>query len=349
MCGLLGYIGTSKDDIKTQKLITSLFQKTQIRGIDAAGYYCLSDFDEDKVFYHKQPGPSEHLISDSKYHSLWKNKTNLGLFHCRAASTGVGLPAQNQNNHPFVSNDYSKAVIHNGLIVKHELSMLKKLYEANSDCDSEIILRVLEQEDKKCIENLSFFFSMTKDSHFSVAYSENSLEERRLFLFRNKHRPLYFANLTEELGQIIFFSTIDIFLSCIENLKRQSIKIRPQKITEINPNEIFEFKYKKNQEIDVNFYKAESSCEDLVIEDVFYQINNNTSRKFSTINSPEPPKNLEHDLLKVIDDMQHSQKELARKTLHFLQNKEVDQSAYEETVKSLKEINKKLNYIITTL
>lgn len=347
MCGLLGYIGTSKDNLKTQNLITSLFQKTQIRGTDAAGYYCLSEFQENKVFYHKQPGPSEYVISDPKYHDLWRNKTNLGLFHCRAASTGVGVPAQNQNNHPFVSNDYSKAVIHNGLIVKHELSMLKKIYELTSECDSEIILRVLEQENRKCIENLSFFFSTTKDSHFSVAYSENSLDERRLFLFRNKHRPLYFANLTEELGQIVFFSTIDIFLSCIENLNNQNIKIKPQKITEIHPNEIFEFKYKKNQEIDVSFYKAESSYEDLIIEDIFYQINHHVSKKFTVTKTAT--KNLEHDLLKAVDDMQDSQKELVLKTLNFLQKKEIDQATYEETVKSIREINKKLNYIITTL
>ena len=349
MCGLLGYIGASKDIIKTEKLITCLFEKTQIRGVDASGYYCVSDFDENKIYYHKQPGPSINLIEEKNYKDLWKNKTNLGLFHCRAASTGVGIPQLNQNNHPFVSHDFAKAVIHNGLIVKHELAALKKNYEMTSDCDSEIILRVLEQNNNSCIENLSFLLSMIQDSHFSVAYSENNFDERRLFLFRNKHRPLYFADLIDELGQIIFFSTIEIFLSSIELARLQNIKIQPQRIIEIQPYEIYEFISRKNQDISINLFYGEKGNDDLILEDNFYPIQKDKKTEFDIDTKLLNNNILENDLLKIIDEMQSLQIELSVKVLAFKKNKKPDQESYDNITKYLKEINKKLNYIITTI
>ena len=345
MCGLLGYIGTSKDQIKTEQLVTSLFDKTQTRGIDAAGFYCVSEFEDNKVYYHKQPGPSVNLINDKIFKDLWSNKINLGLFHCRAASSGVGVPADNINNHPFVSEDLSKAVIHNGIISKSELNYLKNFYQMKSTCDSEIILRILEQEDKDYFDNLSFFLTSAQDSHFAVAYSHNKLNERKLVLFRNKHRPLFFVDLIDELGQIFFFSTEEIFFESLEDIRKKNIEIKSNKITEIKSNEIFEFVYKKNGIIEKFIYNSEKEEIHDDITSNYYSIINNVNKKFNLNINLNQENNLEDDLIECIFEMKNQQNKLLSKISDILCNKNVNYTQYEDAILTIEEINKKLNYI----
>lgn len=343
MCGLLGYIGTSKNPKKTEELVTALFDRTQARGIDAAGFYCVSEFEENKIYYHKQPGPSIDLIKKRVFKDLWNKKTNLGLFHCRAASAGVGLPSDNINNHPFVSEDLSKAVIHNGIVIKNELGFLKNFYQTKSTCDSEIILRILEQEDKTFINNLLFFLNYAQESHFSVAYTQNRQNERKLLLFRNKQRPLFYADLLEELGQIFFFSTEEIFLGAVGDLKNKGLNINQSKITEINPYEIFEFVYKKNCNIETYMHVFNQEDKYIDTPKDYYFINDSVSKKFESDKNSYKQNNLEEDLIDCIFELQNQQTKLLTKIASFIHYKNVDCKQYEDAVSTIIEINKKLN------
>lgn len=344
MCGLLGFIGTSKDPVKSQELMTALFAKTQERGLDAAGFYCVSDYGQNKIYYHKQPGPSTKLIKEKIYQDLWQNKLNLGLFHCRAASSGVGVPAENINNHPFVSQNLRKAVIHNGLIIRNEYNHFKRYYETESDCDSEIILRVLEQDDNSIIDNLSKFITYVPDSHYAVAYSEVEKESRKLFLFRNKQRPLFIANLIDELGQVIFFSTLEIFLDVLDKLIEKNIFINFDKIIELKPNEVYEIYYQKNNEIQMNLYESIASETDAEIGKNYYGLRNNEEKIFN-IDKIDKDYLIEDEFLESISELNKNQKELENKILNLLQLKKISKDKCLETINSIKELNKSIDYI----
>jgi len=258
MCGLVGFIGSPIDKTKSKKLITELFDKTKVRGIDASGYYCV---DNNKQIYHKkQPGISTNLINTQCYEEMWKSDLNMGLFHCRAASIGIGLPSDNKNNHPFVNKDNKKAIIHNGLISIEEYSLLKKFFDVESNCDSEIILRVLERSDKDIIENIELLLSFTKNSMFSWAFAETKEESDCIILTRNKHRPLFLADLREELGQIIFFSTMEIYLSSVNALKKSGFIIEKQPIfLEVLPYDVISMKNDITNKFDIKIHKCKKT------------------------------------------------------------------------------------------
>lgn len=217
MCGILGFIGKSKNHSLSQQLVTVLFQKMQSRGIDASGFYCASDFDKKEVYFFKQPEPSTVFVNNTIYKKLWGYELNLGIFHCRAATQGVGVPADNRNNHPFVSENFQKALIHNGFINKLEYKNLKSIYETNTDCDSEIILRMLEQE-SNLESSLCDFLSSTEKSAYAVAYAEVDENLRSLTLFRNQHRPMVLIDLRDCLGQLFFCSTAEIFFDALSEI-----------------------------------------------------------------------------------------------------------------------------------
>lgn len=254
MCGLFGFIGESNNPQLSNELSTELFVKTQSRGIDASGFYCTEGFESKKISYYKKPVPALDFIKTKEYESLWNNSLNLGLFHCRAASAGVGIPAFNQNNHPFVSKDLKKAVIHNGVITRDEYEYFKQYYEVETECDSEIFLRILEQEDSFS-EKAKRFFSRAKLSHYAVAYTENSESYRKLHLFRNEHRPLVIVDLIDELNQIFFCSTIPIFFEAVDSMKS---KIKKTKVYELPTSHYMCIEYNKQGTFQIEEYKVKT-------------------------------------------------------------------------------------------
>ena len=254
MCGVVGFIGASKDSSKTQSLITELFEKTQIRGTDACGFYAIDRLNN--IHFHKQPGISSNLINKNTYTKIWDSDPILGIFHCRAASVGVGVPQNNINNHPFVSEDLKKAIIHNGLISAEEFNNLKNKYKIQSKCDSEIILRIIEKNDN-IIENIQEFLNESRKSYFAIACAEKLEDSYRLTLTRNKHRPLFLIDLREELGQIIFFSTLEIFTYCTNNLKIKNNSIKTfYGFYNIKPYEIFCMTLDLNFNLEIDAYHA---------------------------------------------------------------------------------------------
>jgi glucosamine 6-phosphate synthetase-like amidotransferase/phosphosugar isomerase protein len=253
MCGLLGFIGESKNAELTELFTTALFVRTQTRGIDASGFYCVSEFENKNVFYNKKPICSIKYVTENEYKSLWENRITAGIFHCRAASVGVGIPAFNQNNHPFVSYDNRKAVIHNGVIQKNEYEYLKNFYEVETECDSEIILRIFEQSEN-FEKKLNKYMDYTKESQYAISYLEADEYQRDLYLFRNEHRPLYIADLTKELGQIFFFSTPEIFFGA---LKDSGLKLTTPRLHEINPHHLFHIKYDIDKIFHIDQYRIE--------------------------------------------------------------------------------------------
>lgn len=123
----------------------------------------------------------------------------LFLGHARAATQGN--PKENKNNQPFVSENKKICLVHNGRVDDYE--KLKSRYKLESDCDSEILLRIFEST-----QSIADLITLQGPSAGAIA----SADDKSLWLFRNEDRPLWLIDLREALGQIFFCSTLDIWL-----------------------------------------------------------------------------------------------------------------------------------------
>lgn len=186
------------------------------------------------------------------------------LTHARGASKGMGHPRDNINNHPFVSSDMSLALIHNGRMEDYEYSTLKEKYEVISNCDSEILLRILEGgedysqaeiaelgdlENLHRLAGIKDIYSLINDGHMAVAVGERLQDgSRLLWLFRNRHRPLWVSDMRETLGQIFFVSQPKIWEESVAEMKANKF-FRRQKLVEILEEEVWYIKVKPNEKV----------------------------------------------------------------------------------------------------
>lgn len=256
MCGIAGYIGESKEPETTYDIISNLFAATEIRGVDAAGFWGSNE--DGQIIYHKEPARSSIIVSGDMWKKVEKFNPDMLLCHARGAS--VGDPFYNRNNHPFISSNKLLCLIHNGKIT--EFDILRKKYQVFSECDSEILLRIIEAasthpEYESRLAGIRDVFSLINTGHMSVALGEMLLSgERQLFLFRNKHRPLWVVDLRSSLGQIFFCSTPDIWQQAIY---QSSYKVtKSQKLVEVPVNEVWSFAINNDSRhaTDVKRYKV---------------------------------------------------------------------------------------------
>lgn len=196
------------------------------------------------------------------------------LVHARGASKGVGEPSNNHNNHPFTSLDKSIGLIHNGRVDDTEYHALKQKYGLNSQCDSEMILRIFEYGDTYTHKELkdSFgeaenparlagirdVFSLINEGYMAVAIGERGQEgERMLWLFRNRHRPLWIVDMRESLGQVFFVSEPTIWEEAVSECSGIKGLAKSQKLIELPTEEIWYFKITPDQPCPKNVQRYE--------------------------------------------------------------------------------------------
>lgn len=261
MCGITGFIGNSKNKDLSFNLTTKLFERSEIRGIDAAGFWAAIHGVNGGVIYHKEPIRSSKFIKNEFWSTLSEFDVDCVIAHARGASKGVGEPFFNENNHPFTSTDKCTALAHNGRIEDEEYYELKKYYEVSTSCDSEILLRIFEsrmirEERNKELEAIKEIFSLINQGHMAVAVGRrHEGGKRSLWLFRNEHRPLWISDLREELGQIFFVSEPAIWEAACDDCGSKMLSMC-YKLTEIKPQEIWEFNLSDNN-ISTNRYEIE--------------------------------------------------------------------------------------------
>lgn len=279
MCGIAGFIGRSKNNKLSFELLSELFERLDSRGIDASGYWLAESGDNGSVYTHKQPGRSSEFVNSDIWKSNKNVEVNLALVHARGASRGSGNPLVNKNNHPFLSEKSNIALIHNGRI--DEYDSLKKKYHVNSQCDSEILLRIFEQAkhqysekflneyigilpERERMAGIKDIFSYVTQGHMAVAIGEwKNNNGRNLWLFRNEHRPLWIADARNNLGQIFFFSDPLIWKSAVNVIGDKSII--NSKIIEVIDHEIWHFSLdseKQNITYPSKYYVTSSECKE---------------------------------------------------------------------------------------
>lgn len=253
MCGISGYIGRSKDPRISYLLISEVFKTLEVRGTDASGLWGTEIGSEGKILYHKEPTRSSHFVKSQFWKDVRQHNLDLFIVHARAATKGVEHAVDNANNHPFVSSDFRLGLVHNGSLT--EAQFLKEKYQIESDTDSEFLLRMYEHGLDKSFEKiegvpddvakrlnaLREIWSVVNEGAMAVAIGERmDGEERGLFLFRNRHRPLWVADMRDALGQVFFFSSPDIWHHAVSRHDElRKICWNSQKLAEVPSHQIW--------------------------------------------------------------------------------------------------------------
>ena len=229
MCGISGLIGVSREPKLSFEIASRLFEGIESRGHDASGYWGVSR--SGSPIFHKEPTTPSDFVVKAPWKAVEGHDPTILLCHAREASKGVGPPENNENNHPFVSKNLSLAVIHNGRIPDDVYVPLKAIYHPASECDSEILLRMLERSHLRMEEAIFSAWNSLPGAHMAVAVGQKS----RIWLFRNTHRTIWVASVGK-LGQTFFFSTKQIWESAIDGLG-----IKSSEPEELAPGTVYGF------------------------------------------------------------------------------------------------------------
>ena len=198
MCGIFGYVGTGKQWDRVFRFLSALAVSTEKRGPHSTGYAALNGAG---IFHAKAPLPASEYVATKKWARISARPSEIVIGHCRFATTGH--PSVNRNNHPHVGRGL--ALVHNGVVRGHRLVASRESVDLTSECDSEVILRVLEKHGVRTgAERL--FRDVLGGLHRSAAVAVIEAAERRLALFRSIDRPLHVARIPE-LGDAVFFAS----------------------------------------------------------------------------------------------------------------------------------------------
>lgn len=272
ICGVAGFIGQPKRPDVSFQIATKLFEKSEIRGKDASGFWGTESGDEGSVIFHKEPVASGKLVDrDIWAKTVAKLNINLLIMHARHASAGSD-PKWNKNNHPFTSNDRSIAMVHNGKLP--ESPDIRKRYETKTDTDSEVLLRIFEwaaantpQEVSQAelpgysleiasrVLGLKEIYSHVQQGLMAVAFGERLHDARNLWLFRNEDRPIHVVDARETLGQIFFCSTYEIWRNAIRECPNAKPFVANLPVIVMPSDQIWHFGIDKN-----NLTPSDDTC-----------------------------------------------------------------------------------------
>jgi len=155
MCGISAWYKTGDETYFTKKVFNNTFKAISQRGHDASGIACLS---YDKIKIIKDSMSSNKLTNCKNYEKIIRNPEII-IGHTRHATHGTHK--DNRNNHPHYTADMRYVLIHNGVVLDR-VSEIK----TESECDSEILLRIIEKYGvKKGFERIG----QLKNASFAIA------------------------------------------------------------------------------------------------------------------------------------------------------------------------------------
>jgi glucosamine 6-phosphate synthetase-like amidotransferase/phosphosugar isomerase protein len=224
MCGIIGFVGEVPEGkwLETYDILNALFLAAEHRGTHATGYVAMTSpfktpMNED-IVTDKQPIRASEFIEENRaWRSLRHRRCSLLLGHVRWETHGS---SQNSKNlHPHVHEDGGLHLVHNGVIADHQATARKHGLELYSECDSEVLIRLLEQY-KNPHDGLHACLGKVTGS-MSIAVFD--YERECLWLARNSGRPLWIAKLKGDRRYWIA-STRRILLAAFETvLGQQSV------------------------------------------------------------------------------------------------------------------------------
>ncbi len=164
MCGIVGYVGSSK---RTKSVLCESLGRLEYRGYDSSGI-CFVENGRSRVI--RSEGKLENLLSKLKDCEM---TSSLGIAHTRWATHGD--PSE-RNAHPQVSGPVS--VVHNGIVenypeLKEEL--IAAGYEFRSDTDTEVIshlIRDFTEKGNSLLESTRKAFEKVEGSYAVAVMSD---------------------------------------------------------------------------------------------------------------------------------------------------------------------------------
>lgn len=146
MCGIFGYIGSGD----AAKIVTAGLKSLEYRGYDSWGIAVINGLPHEKarIIIRKKAGS----IGDI-HQEIDLPASEVGIGHTRWATHGA---VNDINAHPHFSSDGLFALAQNGIVENYrqlKSSLLKKGYKFETETDTEVIVRLVEDELKKA-ENL---------------------------------------------------------------------------------------------------------------------------------------------------------------------------------------------------
>ena len=141
MCGIVAYIGNRE----AYPVVLKGLKRLEYRGYDSSGVALLNS----GLKVYKKKGKVAELEESLVGKDL---HANAGIGHTRWATHGE---PSDRNAHPHISENGKIAMIHNGIIENYGLlkkELTKKGYTFNSDTDTEVLLKFIEdiQENNRC-------------------------------------------------------------------------------------------------------------------------------------------------------------------------------------------------------
>lgn len=137
MCGIFGY----KGEKNAAPILYEGLNRLLYRGYDSWGISVVSD---NKIYLKKQVGKISDLKKIQQFPQAY-----MGIAHTRWATHG-GVTTINA--HPHFATDHSFVLAQNGIVENYETlkqSLKKKGYQFISETDTEVIVRLIEDERKK--------------------------------------------------------------------------------------------------------------------------------------------------------------------------------------------------------
>ncbi|MBP6460678.1 MAG: glutamine--fructose-6-phosphate transaminase (isomerizing) [Crocinitomicaceae bacterium] len=140
MCGIVGYIGYRE----AYPIVIKGLKRLEYRGYDSAG---VMIYDGNDVKLSKTKGKVVDL--EEKASKEISTNGTIGIGHTRWATHGV---PNDVNSHPHLSNSGDLVIIHNGIIENYgplKIELIKRGYVFHSDTDTEVLVNLIEEVQKK--------------------------------------------------------------------------------------------------------------------------------------------------------------------------------------------------------
>ncbi len=211
MCGLVGAIGKPHNKIKSYALMTNLLRETKRRGRHATGFYAVNL--EGKSLFGKEGISADSYVKKREWKQMIHGfKAMIG----HARFTTQGSATDNVNNHPHLSKNENIALVHNGIIHNYDDEKAKYANSLISECDSELVLRMICRE-KDVVSGIKKVFA---DLGTGGDFACELLHRRKdggatFYFFRDDGRPGRLIDARKELGQFIFCSETDIWKDAV--------------------------------------------------------------------------------------------------------------------------------------
>jgi hypothetical protein len=200
MCGIIGVFYNSKKNKNVHHFSKSIFSSSTRRGSQSSGLVCYES-NQNSVKIFKETNSFKNLYKNKDLIDSLKNisKGDCLIGHTRMETNGDYI--NNLNNQPVISD--KSLLVHNGIICNHEEISKTNNYKLNTDLDSEIILKFIDENaDKINVSELLNLIQNQFEGTINIIYF--SKDSDYILVYSNNGSLFYYDN--EEDGNIIVMS-----------------------------------------------------------------------------------------------------------------------------------------------